>query len=244
MKNATESKEPAAATEGPFPCPRRPERWTRGVVRRTSVARDLVQTRGAAAFVFRILPWTARRRYLVFEGSLSEGVTKFRADIPLRIGPAGPSDLDLLFRIRPGYYDRNVVGERLEHGHLCFMAWEGERPVHVHWAFTGSVWLPYLDRTLVLPPGEVYYDEAFTVPDRRRRGVDHETLGEMLGWFAERGYTKHAFLSPTWDEPLHRRAAGFRMMMTGAIGPSRILKRRLVVEGRAKDLGMGCVTLG
>lgn len=222
----------------------RVESWPHRLRHKAVVGRDLLRIHGPGGSVRRILPWLACRRYLVFEGSLSTRIPDFRAEIPIRVGPAAAADLSHIFRLRPGFYDPDVPFRRNRQGQVCFMAWEGDRPIHARWIFRGSVYLPYIDRILTLPPDEVYWDEVYTIPGRRRMGVDYQTLRTMIAWFAGQGYKRHAFFSPTWDAPLHRRAAAFGMTSTGSIRCPSLWDRRLKAEGAARDLGHGLITLG
>ncbi len=203
----------------------------RRLLRSATVGRDLYQARGPVAFFGRILPWFACRRYLLFAGPLPGDHPRAPARIPLRIAPASASEMEAVLGLRPYFYTPEMLRDRLEAGHVCFTAWEGSRLVHARWAFRGQVYLRYLDRTLLIPEDKVYYDETYTAPDRRHLGVDYATLATMLDGFAKKGCRGHAFLSATWDVPLHRRAAAFGMRVSGSVGRRSVLDRRWVAEG-------------
>ncbi len=203
----------------------------RRLLRSAAVGSDLFRTHGPVGFFGRILPWFARRRYLLFAGRLPGDYPRTRARIPIRIVPASASELEAVLGLRPYFYTPEMLHERIKAGHVCFQAWEGRRLIHARWAFRGSVYLPFLDLTLLIPSDKIYYDEVYTLAERRHLGVDYETLAAMLDWFAGNGCRGHAFLSPTWDERLHRRAAAFGMGAIGAVGRRSVLDRRWVGEG-------------
>jgi GNAT superfamily N-acetyltransferase len=216
----------------------------RRFLRSAVVGRDLLPSHGPARFFCRIAPWLACRRYLLFEGRLTARLHRREAGIPLRIAPASASELRAIFDLRPGFYGPDTIRDRARAGHVCFMAWEGDRLVHARWAFLGSVYVRFLGRTLIIPPGKIFYDEVYTAPDRRRHGADYATLSAMLDWFARQGFKWHAFLSPTWDEPLHRRAAAFGMRVSGAVGRRSLFDRRWVAEGGLRIVDANRIVLG
>lgn len=189
----------------------------RALVRNMTVGRDLWRIHGTAKFFGRILPWTYHRRYLLYEGSPALELPAFPTSIPLRLAVAEPEDMPLLLSARRGYYDLRQLHRRLSQGHVCFIAWHGREPIGIRWAFRGSVHLPYLSRTLVLGPTEVYFDEVYTVPHFRRRGVDDQNYRFMLSWFKAQGFRTHLCLLTSWDTYLHRRYESFRMRRTGEI---------------------------
>lgn len=214
------------------------------IVRQAAVALDLIRVHGAPKFFVRILPWMIRRRYILYSGSFDTPLPDFRADIPLKIGPARPADLALIARIRPGFFNLDRVRERFDQGHVCFLAWAGDRPVHARWAFGGSVFLPYLSKRLVLGARDIFYDETYTVPSFRHRGVDYQTLRVLLAWFKEKGYARHHCLLTSWDISLHRRASAFCMKRTGEVGGWSVLGfKGLTCRGLIRDEGRGLMSI-
>ena len=224
--------------------PRFSERRGRLFFRNASIGRDLLRVHGSVAFCGRILPWLACRRYWLFTGPLPCDYPRAAAQVPLRIAPASEAEMEAVLCLRPHFYTPEMLRDRLEAGHVCFLAWEGSRLVHARWAFRGAVYLRYLDRTLLIPEDKVYYDETYTAPDRRHLGVDYATLATMLAGFAKIGCREHAFLSPTWDGPLHRRAAAFGMRVSGSISRRSVLDRRWLAEGGLRILDEKRIELG
>jgi GNAT superfamily N-acetyltransferase len=240
-------------TESSLPSPGRapsaagiksPDPWPARVRRKLAVGRDLLRIHGPARFFGRIVPWTYSRRYFLFEG-LSAGPTLDPgAAVTVRCSLARPGDLPLLLSARPGFYSLDRLEERLAAGHACFIAWLDGRPAGIRWAFTGSVYLPYLSRTLVLARDEAYSDELYVVPRFRGRGVDEGNFSFMRSWFSDRGYRKHYCLLTPWDDRLRRRYERRGMAKAGEVvrlgGP---LGRKYRWHGLFYDLGQGRVAL-
>lgn len=216
----------------------------RSLVRKVTVGRDLCRVHGPAKFFGRILPWMLHRRYFLFEGSVSTALPPFSPSIPARLTVAGPDDMPLLLSARPAHYDLRRLHERLRRGHICFVAWLGREPVGIRWAFRGSVYLPYLSRTLDLAPKEIFFDEVYTVPRFRRQGIDDQNLRFMLSWFKEQGFQTHFCLLTSWDTYLHRRYESFGMKKAGEINRVGGLgKKRYRVEGRIQEKSGGRISL-
>jgi GNAT superfamily N-acetyltransferase len=222
----------------------RPDPWLSLIRRKIAVGQDLLRFHGPVKFFGRILPWTLHRRYVLFEGSTAETASGPEAAASVRSSLAKPEDLPLLLSARPGFYNLGRLEERLAAGHACFIAWLGRRPVGIRWAFVGSVYLPYLSRTLVLAPDEAYSDELFVVPRFRRQGVDRRNFQFMCSWFKARGFRRHFCLLTPWDEHLHRRYERLGMRQTGeVIRLSGAGRKTYRWEGRFQDLGRGRVAI-
>jgi len=211
----------------------------RSLTRKSSVGHDLWRIHGASKFIGQILPWAAHRRYFFYEGSLARDLPGFKPQVPeVRVAPAAPSDLPLLLKARPGYYSLVQLQDRLKQGHACFLSRVGSEPVNIRWAFVGSVYLSYLSRTLILAPDEFYFDELFTAPRWRHRGIDQQTFRFMRTWFRDRCFKKQYCLLTSWDVHLQKRYEANHMVRTGEVQvrpwPA---SNRLVLEGRIQDLG-------
>jgi len=203
-----------------------------------SVSRDLVRIHGGMKFFGRILPWLVFRRYFFFEGSPAVSPRTSAALDSMRVRRAGPADIRAILRVRPGYYSAVQVRERLEQGHLCFIVWVADEPVNIRWCFFGSVFLPYLGRTLALARDEVYFDEVYTVPRFRGRKIDVRSYLFMISWLKKHGFKKHFCLLTSWDTHLHRRYQALGLKKTGEVRSWNFLKlRRLVLRGGIKNIG-------
>jgi GNAT superfamily N-acetyltransferase len=68
--------------------------------------------------------------------------------------------------------DHREVERRLAEGQVCMVGWLNDEPVYYHWGASGSLYLTYVGLRLVLQPGDVFGDDAFTHPAARGRGID------------------------------------------------------------------------
>lgn len=127
---------------------------------------------------------------------------------------------------------------------MCVVAWLRKEPVNIRWAFLGSVFLPYVSRRLILAPDEFYFDEAYTDPRYRRRGIDIMTLRFMLALFQRRGYQRPSCLLASWEIKRPRRFESLGMKRNGEIG-YRIgfSGKHHFIKGGFVDLGRGRVAL-
>ena len=211
----------------------------RSLIRKATVGRDLWRIHGGSKFMRQILPWMLHRRYILFEGSLASGLPEFKPHVPeAHIAAAAPSDLPLILKARPGHYSLRQLEDRLKQGHVCFLSRVGSEAVNIRWAFVGSVYLPYLSRTLILASDEFFSDEIFTVPRWRQRGIDQQAFRFMRTWFRERGFETQHCLVTSWDVFLHRRYRANRMTVSGQVHvwPFRA-SNRVALEGAIRDLG-------
>jgi hypothetical protein len=83
-----------------------------------------------------------------------------------------------LRRTEIGYYHRlrpdtpqDEIEHRFEMGYRCFTSWHGDELIDACWSATGTVYVPYLDRILEIPEGDVYSFDSFTVRAHRGHGV-------------------------------------------------------------------------
>jgi GNAT superfamily N-acetyltransferase len=215
-------------------------RWTpaRTLVPKLVVGCDLWRVHGTAKFFGQVLPWMLHRRYFLYEGSPGSVWPESRVKTQAHLTVAELDDLPLLLRVRPGYYDLRCLRERLRRGHICFVAWHGRDAVGIRWAFRGAVYLPYLSRTLILAPSEVYFDEVYTVPRYRRQGIDDQNMRFMLSWFKERGFRTHLCLLTSFDTGLHRRYESFGMKRTGEVSEIGFPGKKIYrFKGRLRESG-------
>ena len=218
----------------------------RALVRKIRVGLDLLGEHGPAKLALRILPWLLDRRYLLYALDLG-GLGPCRvAALPVRLTEAGPADLPLLLSIRPGFYEERVLRERLGSGHLCFIGWLGDKPVHLRWAFVGGCELSYLDRTLILSPGECLSDEVYTVPAFRGMGIYRACSDLSRERLRRAGFRRYLVFFASWDGFLIKEA---RLKGLKPIGEARRRmglpggRRRLELTGALRDRGGGSLSV-
>jgi len=164
-------------------------------------AADLAHEYGTAYFLNKIMPWHLHRTYEVYSQSLDKVSPDAPApySLPFRIAPAAENEFEFLMRLRPGYYKRELFEKRLALGHFCYLGWNGDQPIHIRWVFTKSVFVPYFKRRLVLAPGEVYVDEAFTAPSFRGNGIFFQAGKLLRQELKKMGFRRYICAYASWN---------------------------------------------
>jgi len=90
------------------------------------------------------------------------------------------------------FEDQNLFLKRFNDGNRCFMGIEEGtgKLANYRWVSTSSVFIPELDRYLILKPGEAYAYDLNTLPEFRRRGIDAFTRHYAYGYIRDIGYKK------------------------------------------------------
>jgi hypothetical protein len=215
-----------------------------GLRPKIATALDLLGEQGPFRFSFRLLPWLLRRRYVAFTHPLDFIPAPSNGPDGLTVSLAGPSDAGTLACFRPGFYPPGLVERRLREGHLCFLAEKDGRLVHVRWLFTGPVFLPYLRRTLITAPGEVYSDEAYTAAGQRGLGI-HARAGILIRLrLREIGFRRYTNLIASWSKAPLRAMARLGVPPAGECGRTGFPgRRRLTVSGGVREVGAGRVAV-
>ena len=101
--------------------------------------------------------------------------------------------------------DRRATFEaRLERGARCFMAWDGGRVAHGYWMAAGRVRIDYLERDLVLAPGDVYTYDSYSPPEYRGRGLAQAVGLHVMGLARAEGHRR------AWCLPAIENRGGIR----------------------------------
>ncbi|MBN1222538.1 MAG: hypothetical protein JXB23_04780 [Candidatus Aminicenantes bacterium] len=162
-------------------------------------AYDLAQRFGWRTFLDKIVPWVFVRRYVFCSKSISEPIPESPSAVPLRLELATEKDLPALMALRPHYYELQVLQKRMQEGHLCFLGWSLDSPIHVRWVFVKSLYLPYLHRTLLLSSKQVYFDEAYTSPEFRGRKIFSMAGNRVRLRLWELGYKSEISIFASWQ---------------------------------------------
>jgi hypothetical protein len=212
--------------------------FARGVRPKIATALDLLGEYGPFRFAFRLLPWLLRRRYVAFTHPLDLIPAPSNGPEGLIVSLAGPADADALARFRPGFYPPGLVERRLREGHLCFLAEEDGRIVHVRWLFIGPVFLPYIRRTLVTAPGEVCSNEAFTAAGHRKRGI-HSRAGILIRLrLREMGFRRYTNFVASWNKAPLRTMARLGVPPAGECWTAGFPgRRRFFRSGGVREVG-------
>jgi hypothetical protein len=182
-----------------------------------STALDIVREFGWIKFAGEIIPWHFVRRYRLYSESLHTTNVGSPAQIPVCVEILAEEAIHSLMEIRPHYYQLPLLQKRLKEGHFCFVARTGDTPIYISWMFVRSIYVPYLRKTLLLSPGEVYIDETYTVPEFRRLGVF--SYGGYLARLKlrELGYERCSYAFASWQAINRRTSIRRKIDMVGEI---------------------------
>jgi ribosomal protein S18 acetylase RimI-like enzyme len=159
------------------------ESW-RGIPGRVWAA---LRDEGPVAFWFRLLAFTVYRRVLLLEASLLVPLPQVSAAVPVVIGTLANDQLADYIDFRPDT-DADILRDRLDAGHTCFVARLDGRIVSAWWAAVHRPWVYYLAAEMRLAPGDVYLYDNWTRPDARRRNISAALAREVQRRFHASGY--------------------------------------------------------
>ena len=94
----------------------------------------------------------------------------YESALDVRFGKLGTDDIEDYLRFRRGS-DRREIEQRFAKGDRCFVSWHRDSIVDACWTATGSHFIPYLNRWLEIPEGDIYSYDSFTSPEHRGRGI-------------------------------------------------------------------------
>ncbi|NOR15686.1 MAG: hypothetical protein GQ544_08280, partial [Candidatus Aminicenantes bacterium] len=166
-----------------------------------------------------------------------------------RLELAGDSDLKHIMAARPFYYTEEHLKKRFQAGHMCFLGWIKNEPVHLRWHFINSLYLPYLKRTLRLANQEVWADEAYTHPVHRRSGIYAYAGNLITRSLAEMNYQRLSCAFASWNASPQRIALERGMKRIGEVVyynyiiQQRFVYSGLIHEGEGNSIEIGEKTL-
>ncbi len=169
------------------------------MIKKLSIAVDLVHRFGLKKFSVEILPWHFSRKYIFYSMQLHSPDASTPAPSDFRLTLADESDLMQIMAARPHFYTEAQLKKRFQAGHMCFLGWIKTEPVHLRWNFVHSVYLPYLKRNLILSDQEVWADEAYTHPVHRRSGIYAYAGNLITRSLAEMNYQRLSCTFASWN---------------------------------------------
>ena len=136
------------------------------------------------------------RRLLVRELRLDRELISIEPRVPASIHWIGPGEWDAVIALRP-FLTEEVIRLRLDNGHrFCGVEVDG-RIVHVRVVAVGKAFNGYLDIVFPLSPREVYFYEAYTLPEYRGKSISPAASLWAAGEMRKAGYERVlAFLHP------------------------------------------------
>ena len=107
--------------------------------------------------------------YIVYALSLLEPLPVIESRLPVTLRLATEADLVRFQGLVP-LWERRHFSDRLAHGRYCFLALDGENLASYCWATT-RVEFGVDNLEMQLQPGDIYGDDAYTVPAYRRQKI-------------------------------------------------------------------------
>jgi GNAT superfamily N-acetyltransferase len=101
--------------------------------------------------------------------------------------------------LRPGRPLQEALS-RLARGDYCVAMWHQGRIVHAGWVATRQVYIPYLERDLLLLPSDIYSHDWYTLPSYRGRGIASARGVRMISHFRERGFRRSVMIVAAENE--------------------------------------------
>lgn len=205
---------------------------------------DVLRVVGPRRFLFEVVPWAVRRRYVFYALALPAATRPSPLD-GFRLDLATEADLPLFVAARPERYALPALAQRLRDGHLAFVGRVGEAVAHLRWVFTRTVYVPYLRRRVVLEGGDVLLDEIYTVPAWRRRGVEGAVAVTMPRMLHAMGYGRILCAIASWNVAPQRVASAHGYVRLGSGGYCALPGlRRYFWEGAVEARPDGTLVLG
>jgi ribosomal protein S18 acetylase RimI-like enzyme len=164
---------------------------------------------------------TFYRRVVVVARSLDDTLRDYRPRLPVDIALLTEGDVVAFSAFRP---DRRVelVRARLADGQRCFVAQCEGQIVHAAWVATGLVDVPYLRRSLVVPPGSVYIHDSYTLPAFRGHGLAPACRAYLMRHCMEQGYRQSLAVVAAENEAAFRALRKVGVVGIGLYGCLRL----------------------
>lgn len=154
----------------------------------------------------------------------------------LSIRAAGAHESDRLLECSSPRVTRDLILDRFQRGDECFVAEDrAGRCVHTGWLTTTNGYIPELDMTVVLRPGEAYLYNAYAPPDRRGLGAFGLVLDFIFDRLVLAGFTR-AYSYVRADNLYGLTGAPRRLSPVGVLWYLRIGDRRLTLGRRTPAL--------
>ena len=163
--------------------------------------RDILDMFGWRKAFGEVAPWYFKRRYIFYLHDLRAPQAVPPAAVTIRLERASGENLSDFLVLRPGYLTRGLLEKRLARGHLGFLVRSGDRPVLMRWVFLNRVFLPYLDRTLILSAGQAYTDDTYAAPEFRRLKIYSASGYSIRLALRDRGLTRAFSAIASWNTP-------------------------------------------
>ncbi|MBI2368767.1 MAG: GNAT family N-acetyltransferase [Deltaproteobacteria bacterium] len=136
-----------------------------------------------------------------------------------RVEPRGPLDIrfiagmaDRTTALLRAFYPAGGVEERLDKGDRCCVGVREDRVAGYCWLGRGEVSVAEIHRSILVAPDEVYYYDAYTVPECRGQNIFPALLARMLEADRAQGLARALIFAMSTNHPSRRAIskAGFQ----------------------------------
>lgn len=132
---------------------------------------------------------TVYRRTAIVTRSTDEAIPEISISLPIEMQILNSDDLSTYLKLRP-YQDPKEFINRLKAGRICLALFNKEQILQVAWVGTDRIYIPYLERDLILQPEEFYCYDTYTDPKYRSYGLATISAALMLKYFKEKGFRR------------------------------------------------------
>lgn len=139
-------------------------------------------------FIMKVVT-TFYRRVIIVARSLHDEIPDLQLCLPVTIAVLTEKDLPAYNQFRPDQL-MSIIQARLERGDRCYAAWHEGRIVHAAWVCTKDIYDPYLRRTLLLHPGDIYIYDSYTLPAYRHHGLARTRNIHVFRQYREEGFRR------------------------------------------------------
>lgn len=165
------------------------------------------------------------RWLMVFSLPFTDDTPMTEPRVPVTFEVLRSSDFDELISLRP-YLTEEVIKMRLRAEHRFYVAKSDGRIVHNRLIAIDKVFVGYLGVVLPLSPREVYFGEAYTVPEYRGKHISPACRSCVIRQMREQGYERAVFLIHYRNCPSLRSVAKSGVRRSGCIGFLQALRIR------------------
>jgi GNAT superfamily N-acetyltransferase len=150
---------------------------------------DVVRTEGLASLWYKVVGECCYRRLVILEHDLPPEVQNMKLPGHVEMRLLTLDDIDAYLDARPEGIRGDIRG-RLQHGQICFTAWQEGSVVGAVWAATGQAYIEYVDCSIALDPDQVYVYNAFTRLSHRGQHIARERALFVAQYLQRAGYRK------------------------------------------------------
>jgi RimJ/RimL family protein N-acetyltransferase len=163
-------------------------------------AREVLKKEGIKSLWFKTIGEICYRRAYLYQAWIDSLLTHPTTVDALAISPLTSKQLPIFIDFQPDVSIQEAEA-RLHKGHLAFVVWVDESPVHISWASPEKAEMGYLFYTLVLPSDAVYIYNAYTKPEYRGRHLSSARFRWSLPYLQNLGFQRLIAIAMPENQP-------------------------------------------